>query len=276
MRIGRIAARIQGFHDLRHVAGGIIADIQKVLREVFRRQIGELLGHVAALAVVGAAQEAHHGVAAVVVGIDQRRGLEILQRAAHHNALGRQLARGLLLGHQHRDRDLVEAGRVHPDIRIVIPAVARARIAEADGEILPVTRDVMLFQEAVHPAVQRIAVDDAAVGFGSERKLTGDFPAALGEGRRGEKQQAGQQQAGKLFYCIILFVFFHTLSDDPYCNVIPEDFEAFGGFSVLSQPCIIQDIARKDNCKICRQELGAWRISILVQQGFAVVYFSAD
>ena len=199
MRIGRIAARIQGFHDLRHVAGGIIADIQKVLREVFRRQIGELLCHVAALAVVGAAQEAHHGMAAVVVGIDQRRGLEILQRAAHHNALGRQLARGLLLGHQHRDRDLVEAGGIHPDIRIVIPAVARARIAEADGEILPVARDVMLFQEAVHPAVQRIAVDDAAVGFGSERKLTGDFPAALGEGRRGKQQQEGEEEAYAVF-----------------------------------------------------------------------------
>ncbi|MBQ9332471.1 MAG: hypothetical protein IJS11_05950, partial [Oscillospiraceae bacterium] len=70
--------------------------------------------------------------------------------------------------------------------------------------------------------------------------------------------------------------FFHTLSDDPYCNVISEDFEAFGGFSVLSQPCIIQDIAGKDNCKICRQEEGEGRISILVQQGYAVVYFSAD
>ena len=199
-----VTAVIERLHHLCHISCGVIAHIDEIRREIIRREIRKLFCHVAALAAIGSAQIAHHGMAAVIVGVGQSRGFHVLYRCPVHNALLGQLTGCNLLRQQHRHRNLVHTRRIHPYIRVIIPAVPSPRVAEPDGKALIRLVQLMLLSETVRPLFQRRAINNAGVLLRRRCRggVFGKCPCYDGGQHQQRKQQRDEMDRG----------FFHVVS----------------------------------------------------------------
>ena len=186
-----LPALIESLHHLGHEAGGVIAAVIKLAGEIVLRQVGEGNGLIAALAAAAAAQVACQHMAIVIVGVDQGTLLQILHRTALDGVLGGELAGHLPLAHQHAHGHLVEAGRVHEHVGVIIPAFAGGGAAEADGEILPVPIQSLTAAVLVHPFGEIVPVDEA-------RCRTALL--CQSGGGEGQEQSQDQQQGQKGFF----------------------------------------------------------------------------
>ena len=142
----------------------VIGDVVKILVEVAVRQIGEFDDLVGAFAGIGASHPLNHGVAGVVVGVNQGTAFQRIERAGgilvFIVGIRRDFALYLALGKEHGHRHLVKAGGIVPAVFVIIPGVAGFQVAEANADAAAIGHEAVFGDKVVHHFLELCSIDN--------------------------------------------------------------------------------------------------------------------